>query len=273
MISRRSKFYFSKTSVEEKQYHERKAKIWLVFFLYFAIVIAQLWFFVWRKQIQGEEIKTWVFIVSYLPLLIGINAIGMFTIGSTAVRGIVFPYSLWLSKHQIIGSNCIRYGEEFMQLVEKSYVLMRIQMMKNFTENDHSKYTLEKLKQYETSYLKSYDARQINQKMLSLVSLSKMFAETNLRVMEIKKAKLQKVDGLFKKITEVHDDMTKIFASLECRILDAWNIPFEMTIDEYYKENQQAFNENRVPQIMNNEYNSKQMDRLEVLSKKFRLLI
>lgn len=67
--------------------------------------------------------------------------------------------------------------------------------------------------------------------------------------------------------------MTKIFASLECRILDAWNIPFEMTIDEYYKEDQQAFNENRVPQIKNNEYNSKQMDRLEVLSKKFRLLI
>lgn len=57
--------------------------------------------------------------------------------------------------------------------------------------------------------------------------------------------------------------MTEIFVSLECRILDAWNRPFEMTMDEYYKEDQQAFNENRFPQIKNNEANAKQMERLE----------
>lgn len=110
--------------------------------------------------------------------------IGMFAIGKITVRGIVFPYSLWLSEQQIIGSNCIRYGDEFMQLVEKSYVLMRVQMMKDFDHKDHTDYTYSKLKLYESSDLTSYDARQINQKMLSLVSLSKMFAETNIRVIE-----------------------------------------------------------------------------------------
>ena len=57
-------------------------------------------------------------------------------------------------------------------------------MMKDFDHKDHTDYTYSKLKLYESSDLTSYDARQINQKMLSLVSLSKMFAETNIRVIE-----------------------------------------------------------------------------------------
>jgi hypothetical protein len=90
------------------------------------MIITFLWFAIWRRQRDGQEIQTWFYIVCYVPLFIGLNMIGMFAIGTITVRGVVFPYSLWLSEQQIIGSNCIRYGDEFMQLVEKSYVLMRI---------------------------------------------------------------------------------------------------------------------------------------------------
>ena len=58
----------------------------------------------------------------------------MFLLGVLIIRAIVFPYSFWGSRNAIIGANCIRYGEEFASLVEKSYVLMRIHMMKLIEE-------------------------------------------------------------------------------------------------------------------------------------------
>jgi hypothetical protein len=108
--------------------------------------------------------------------------------------------------------------------------------MKYYEQEEHSKYTLQKLRQYESSNLGYYNPFHINQKMLSLVGLSKMFGETNKRVMILKSKKGQSVSPLFREISQVHEDMTKIFMKLNCKIMDSWNIPFEMTIDEYYKD-------------------------------------
>ena len=71
----------------------------------------------------------------FYPIVVGLNFFVMFWIGVLIIKAIVFPYSFWGSRNAIIGSNCIRYGEEFSTLVEKSYVLMRVHLMKLIEED------------------------------------------------------------------------------------------------------------------------------------------
>jgi hypothetical protein len=96
--------------------------------LYFIVVGAIIWFF---YSVNDQELWTNVL---YYPIVIFVNLLIMFPLGVLIIRAIVLPYSFWGSRNAIIGSNCIRYGEEFATLVEKSYVLMRIHMMKLIEE-------------------------------------------------------------------------------------------------------------------------------------------
>lgn len=118
-------FKYTNPSKHEIEYRNNRITVWVIFFIYSVVVMVLAWFFYdsgpWSNAI-------------YYPILVGLNLVIIFLLGFLITRAIVFPYSFWGSRNAIIGANCIRYGEEFASLVEKSYVLMRIHMMKQIEE-------------------------------------------------------------------------------------------------------------------------------------------
>jgi hypothetical protein len=205
-------------------------------------VAAIIWFFL---NIQGK----WSHIL-YYPILLGFNVLVLFCLGVLIIRAIVFPYSFWGSRNAIIGSNCIHYGEEFATLVEKSYVLMRIHMMKLIEEQSHAietAYVKEKLLKFKKSNLPNYENCYINQKMKSVVGLSIMYADTNQIVISQKSKRKERMNRLIEELATVHRGIAMIFQKLDCEIKDSFNRPMEMSFAEYYKESQSDFCEYRVP--------------------------
>lgn len=169
----------------------------------------------------------------------------MFPLGVLIIRAIVLPYSFWGSRNAIIGSNCIRYGEEFATLVEKSYVLMRIHMMKLIEEelqksdpkkSIETEYLNAKLLKFKQSNLHDYENCYINQKMKSVVGLTIMYADTNQIIISQKYKENEKVNSLIEELAKVHRGMAMIFQKLDCEIKDSFNRPMEMSFAEYYKE-------------------------------------
>ena len=121
-------FKFTNPSKDELEFRNLQFLSYVLFFLYFIVVGAIIWFL---NSVNDQELWTNAL---YYPIVIFVNLVIMFPLGVLIIRAIVLPYSFWGSRNAIIGSNCIRYGEEFATLVEKSYVLMRIHMMKLIEE-------------------------------------------------------------------------------------------------------------------------------------------
>lgn len=119
-----------------------------------------------------------------LALILFVNVFLVFWLGTTAIRSLVFPYSLWLIKDGVNGSNNIKYASDFASLVERSYVILR-----SLTETDDKSklqpaLDLIKDKIFFESTRKHYSTREISNKMLSVLELIILYSETNTTVLK-----------------------------------------------------------------------------------------
>ena len=62
----------------------------------------------------------------YIALILVFNAAVVYTIGVTAVKSLVFPFSFWVISNVLNGQNSMRYAADFSGLLEKCYVIMRL---------------------------------------------------------------------------------------------------------------------------------------------------
>lgn len=66
----------------------------------------------------------------FLALIFIFNVVVVYYIGAVAIRGLVFPYSVWIVQDILCGQNSSQYASDLASLLEKSYVIMRIQILK-----------------------------------------------------------------------------------------------------------------------------------------------
>ena len=64
-----------------------------------------------------------------LALIFIFNVVVVYYIGAVAIRGLVFPYSVWIVQDILCGQNSTQYASDLASLLEKSYVIMRIQIL------------------------------------------------------------------------------------------------------------------------------------------------
>lgn len=107
------KFEHTKPSRHEKRHARRRIGFWVLCLAYATIVIALAFFF-------KEDL-------AYLALILLFNGFVVFRLGTAAIRALVFPFSLWLISDGFTGSNSLRYSLDFATLLEKSYVILRLQ--------------------------------------------------------------------------------------------------------------------------------------------------
>ena len=50
----------------------------------------------------------------------------IFRVGVTAIRSLVFPYSLWMIKDGVNGQASSRYARDFSSLLDKGYIIIRL---------------------------------------------------------------------------------------------------------------------------------------------------
>ena len=72
----------------------------------------------------GEVTLRFKHLIIY-ALVLSFNFLVIYPLGTLAIRAIVFPLSFWASRSLIKGSNSIGYGESYLQLAEKCYVIMQ----------------------------------------------------------------------------------------------------------------------------------------------------
>lgn len=150
----------------------------------------------WKITLESQDYGYLTYVLVTLSL-VSFNTVVMMAIGSTAVRAIVFPYSFWMTESIIIGSNSIRYGEDYVQLAEKVYTIMRSRLLEDTGKPTvYSKRPLASLHplliEEESMYLQkksreNYSAVnspcfELNQKFKSMINLSDLFSFTNRKV-------------------------------------------------------------------------------------------
>ena len=110
---RKQEFEFTKHSRDEKRYKRNKCLFKFASLCYFAILGVIFW--------HVKEAENYV----YYAMILGLNFVLLFLLGTFTIRTVVFPFSLWIVRDLLLGNNCIHYGKEFTKLVQKTYTLMR----------------------------------------------------------------------------------------------------------------------------------------------------
>ena len=102
---------FTKSTRDEKRYWRYIWSFRVLVIAYILIVIA---------------LAVFLHSYIYIALIMVFNAIVVYTIGVTAVKSLVFPFSFWVINDVLNGQSSMRYAADFSGLLEKCYVIMRL---------------------------------------------------------------------------------------------------------------------------------------------------
>ena len=107
---------FTKQSKNEKRYHRQIWKFRVLIIAYVLVIIA-----------LGVFINSYV----YFGLILGLNVTVVYYMGVTAVKSLVFPLSTWVINNVVDCQTGTKYANSFVELLEKCYVILRLQMVYN----------------------------------------------------------------------------------------------------------------------------------------------
>ena len=112
---------FTQETRDEKKYKRIKVLQNVGFVAYIAVVIALCYL------LQNNWVLLALFFVAnYLIVNVG---------GIYAIRALVFPFSVWLIRDGVEGQNIVRYQTDFANLLDKSYIILKLLTMSDTTSS------------------------------------------------------------------------------------------------------------------------------------------